>query len=502
MNDYSSSFVLAIDQGTSATSTSIYTHDGQLVDSANMTLQSSFPRPGWVEQDPVEVLDTVRQTIQAVIRQQKLRPEQIMAVGLANQGESFLLWDLENGQPLYPIINWQCVRSADLCRQLIADGLEPNFKQRTGLPIDPEWPATKIRWLLDHVSDLAKMISQGRIAFGQLDAWIIYNLTGKQRHVTDHSTASRSGFYNITSRNWDPTLQSMFDAQGIMFPRILDSAGDFGMLDLGDGWEAPLRGLALDQSAALLGQGCVDQGDLKITYGTCSALWVNIGPKPTETTHLSTSVAWQIRNNPTYAIVGEAGTAGSSMDWLKDKLKVPWSIAEMSAVARSAQGQDNLTFVNAFSGLGAPHWSPETQGTLYGLTAGTGLEHFVRAALQAVAFSVRDLLEALVEEEGFPVSDMIIVDGGMTANDYLMQFQADILGRAITVPANFEGTSKGVAFLASILQKSDPQLDSAWKQRLPGVTYEPQMSGAEREEKYELWRSAVVNAISAYSKHR
>jgi glycerol kinase len=395
------------------------------------------------------------------------------------------------------VIGWQCVRSQDLCERMKSDGREPEFRMRTGLPIHPEWPATKIRWVLENLPMARELAERGRLAFSQLDGWFILQLTKEKFYLTDHSTASRSGFYHLYRRDWDPELIGWFGAEKLAFPRIIDSSGDFGTADFGDGWEIPILGSALDQSAALLGQACTNPGDVKITYGTCTGFWVNLGVEAVQTQSLSTSVAWSIDGTPTYAIAGEGHSAAAALEWLLDRLKIGWSYAELAEKAASVPGDEAPVFITALSGLGAPYWTPETRGTLYGLTGATGPEHLVRASLEAVALSVRDLAEVL-EEEGLRFPDRIVVDGGMTANDYLMQFQADILGRSVLVPRDKEGTSMGVAFLAGLASGYFPDIEfihRAWQARR---IFTPQMSPAEREKKYARWQRLLEHAIAAY----
>lgn len=491
-------YILTIDQGTSGTGASLYDHQGARIASTDVSIRSIYPQPGWVEQDPFELLASIKKAAQDLITQEGLEPGQIDSMGVANQGECLLLWDLNTGKPVYNMIGWQCVRSAKLCEQMIRDGLEEPFRKKTGLPLDPEWPATKMPWAVENIPEIRELFDAGRLAFSQSDSWFMHHLTKEGLLLTDHSTASRSGFYNIQQRDWDESLIELFQGSKLEFPKIIDSSGYFGEVDLGGGWRIPWRGNALDQPAALLGQGCIHPGDAKVTYGTCAGFWYNLGHTLQPTKQMDASVAWQIEDQPSYAVVGEAITAGEAIVWLRNKIKIPWSNAELSEIAQSAKGQDDLIFVSALSGLGAPYWAPQTQGALYGITGGTSLEHLVRAGLEAVAYSVRDLLEACATIEGHVLPDQIKVDGGMTANDYLMQFQADLLGKPILVPSNREGTSNGVAMLAGLSSQYYPHISLLVENWSAEKVFQPQISDDERETRYQRWKEAVHQTIAMY----
>jgi glycerol kinase len=360
--------------------------------------------------------------------------------------------------------------------------------------MDPEWPATKIPWVLEHVPRAIELLSKGRLAFSMGDAWLLYQLTEGARFITDHSTASRSGLYNLQDRAWDNSLLEMFEARGLLLPQLVDNAGDFGTISLADGLSLPLRGLALDQSAALLGQGGLHPGDLKVTYGTCAALWCNAGHSPVSPRALGCSLAWQLDGVPTYAWVGEEDVAAPVLHWLRDNLGAPWADEDLSAVAQAMTGEGDLVFVPAMHGLGAPHWRPDVRGVIYGLSTTTRLSHLLRAALQSIAFSVRDMLDALVHEEGMSIADHITADGGMAANEYLMQFQADILGKPVIVPKNLEATSKGVAMLVQLACGSEVRTEMGAAAAQARRIYHPRLSAEERERLYSRWKRCVDEA--------
>jgi glycerol kinase len=491
-------YILAIDQGTSGTLASLFDQNGNMVASADEEVHSIYPQNNWVEQNPYELLVSIQNTVKRLIQENHLLPSQIKSLGFANQGESLLLWDLVTGEPIYNVISWRCSRSADLCGRLIQDGLERNFQEKTGLPINPEWPATKIPWVIANLPQARELLTAGRLAYSQTDTWFIHQLTKERKFITDHSTASRSGFYNINNREWDADLIRMFGAESLIFPEIVDNVHNFGMVDFGDGWKIPWMSGGLDQSMALFGQGCIYPGDTKITYGTCASLWFNLGSKPIHTKMVTTSVAWVINNDPTYAIVGEVGTASTAIDWLKEKFHMPWRLDELSDIAKSASDQDGLIFVNALNGLGAPYWAPQTRGTVFGFTGAMGLEHLLRACLEAIAFNIRDISDALKASNNIVLSDHVIVDGGMAANDFLMQFQADILGLNLLLPENKEGTSRGIAFLAGLASGFYQNITEIQQARHIIKVFKPQMLAAQREKNYSRWSKLVEQAIRSY----
>ena len=498
--DSSKIYILSIDQGTSGTALSIFDDNGNLVDSADITIKTSFPHSGWVEQDPYEILASIKKAFFQLVIKNGLQPGDILAMGMAHQGESLLLWDLETGEPVYNVIGWQDVRSTGYCQRMIENGLESYFHTRTGMQIGPEWPATKISWCLENVPKAAALYQSGRLAYSQIDAWLSQQITREKRFVTDHSMASRSGFYNIEKQNWDLELLELFQANRINLPEILDSNGFFGTVELEGGWNFPWLGNIIDQASSLLGQACTRPGDAKITYGTCASYWYNLGASIKLSNQMSTSVAWKIGSEITYAAVGETTTAGATIVWMEDKLLIPWKINELSQVAAHAKGQEDLVFVSALSGLGAPHWVPEARGTIYGITPGTGLQHFVRAGLESVAFGIYDLVLYAAENENLILAENIKVDGGMTKNEYLMQFQADIMGKAILVPENSEGTSTGAAYLAGLT--SGFYDGFAVLENALGLEkiYYPKISTQERERKYNLWKNALAHTIAMYKR--
>ena len=499
MTSRQDSLILAVDQGTSGTSATLYSSDVHPIASADVKVKSHYPQPGWVEQDPYDILNSVRHSIQTLLQSENVRPGQIECIGFAHQGESLLLWDLETGRPVHNVISWQCVRSTDICETLIKQGGEADFRYRTGLPIHPEWPATKVAWAVEHLPEIRSLLRARRLAYSQIDAWLMRQLTSQQLFYTDHSMASRSGFYNVRDLAWDETLINLFHAQDLALPRVIASDGHFGDVVLDGGWRIPWRGNLIDQASALLGQACIDPGEAKITYGTCAAFWYNLGGTLPTSKYLDTSVAWVVDDQPTYALVGETTTAASAITWLNEKFRLNWGNSDLSAIAQSVEDPTGLIFIPAFSGLGSPFGAPQVRGTLYGITAGIGPEHLLRAGLNAIAFSVRDMVEALTNNEGHPLATAIKVDGGMAANSYLMQFQADILDKQVLIPTNPEGTSAGIAFLAGLACGLYSRLDdikAIWQAK---HHFKPNLPPVERERRYREWTEAIKSTLNAYS---
>lgn len=502
MTRHSESFILAIDQGTSGTAATLYSLSGRPWASADVRVKSYYPQPGWVEQDPYDILNSVRQAIHTLLQTENLRPGQIECMGFAHQGESLLLWDLETGQPVHNVMSWQCVRSAALCETLIERGIQSDFRYRTGLSMHPEWPATKVAWAVEHLPEIRSLLCAHRLAYSQIDAWLMRHLTVERFFYTDHSMASRSGFYSIRELAWDGALIDLFHASDLALPKVVASDEHFGNVTFDGGWRIPWRGNLIDQASALLGQACIFTGEAKVTYGTCAAFWYNLGEVLPTSKYMDTSVAWVVGDQPTYALVGETTTAGSAITWLNEMFQLNWDISELSALAQSVEDPAGLIFVPAFSGLGSPFGAPQVRGTLYGVTAGVGPKHLLRASLNAIAFSVRDMIEALTNNEGYPLADAIKADGGMATNTYLMQFQADILGKQILVPNNVEGTSCGVAFLAGLASGLYPKIEDIKKMWQAKYHFQPNLLPVERENRYQEWTEAINTTLTAYSHQR
>jgi glycerol kinase len=487
-------YVLALDQGTTGSTVLVVDPDGAVRGRGYALLPQYYPQPGWVEHDPEEIWQTTCQALAGALDAARVSPTEIAAVGITNQRETTILWERASGRPVGNAIVWQCRRTAALCARLRADGAGPLFKSKTGLVLDPYFSGTKIRWLLDEVPGIRARAERGEIAFGTVDSWLLWRLTGGAVHATDPSNASRTLCFDLRALDWDEGLCACLRVPMSVLPRILPSAGVFaettrGVLPAG----IPVAGIAGDQQAALFGQICLSPGMAKNTYGTgCFAL-LNTGPTPVVSERgLLTTVAWTIGRETTYALEGSVFVAGAAVQWLRDGLGIIADAAETQALAESVPDTGGVYLVPAFVGLGAPYWDPYARGILVGLTRGTTRAHIARAALEAIAYQSRDVLDTMGEEAGLPVQTLR-VDGGATANDFLCQFQSDILGQDVLRPSVTETTGLGAAYLAGVgagIWKIE-ELGDRWKLER---RFAPALTPAAREEAYRGWRRAVERA--------
>lgn len=433
--------VLAIDQGTTGTTTALFGQDGRQIAKAYRELPQHFPQPGWVEHDPEDIWTTVVETVRELLA---ASPGPVAAVGITNQRETTILWDRESGKPVHRAIVWQCRRTKDLCESLSPH--EELFRERTGLPLDAYFSGTKVRWILDHVD-----ADPARLAFGTVDSWLIWRLTGGAVHATDPTNASRTLLYDIHALAWDAELAGLLGVPMGLLPEVRHSVSDFGKVtSIPELAGVPILGVAGDQQAALFGQGCFDAGSMKNTYGTgCFAL-LNTGSTPRASSNgLLTTVAVAGDGTPCWALEGAVFIAGAAIQWLRDGLGLLEDAAESEAAARAVNDNDGVYLVPAFVGLGAPHWDMDARGAIVGLTRGSTRNHVIRAALEAMAYQTHDVLEIMEREAGVHV-DRLAVDGGAAANDFLLQFQADVLGRTVLRPGVLESTALGAAYLAGL----------------------------------------------------
>ena len=441
--------VLAIDQGTTGSRALVVAADGQVLSRAYSEFTQHFPRPGWVEHDADEIWSVTREVSRSAVSE--AGADRIGAIGIANQRETVVLWDRETLEPVHRAIVWQDRRTTDLSRELKAAGHGPLFREATGLVLDPYFSGTKIRWILDTHPDLRRRAESGELAAGTIDSWLIARLTGGRRHVTDHTNASRTLLYNLHTRAWDPTLTGLLGVPEALLPEVVRSASNLGSVD-GDalGVDVPVAGIAGDQQAALFGQGSWTPGAAKNTYGTGAFLLLHTGDVAVPSTHgLLTTAACDAEGGPAYALEGSVFIAGAAIQWLRDGLGLLDSAPESEGLAAGLSGNDGVYFVPAFVGLGAPHWEPDARGTIVGLTRGTTGAHVVRAALEAMAYGTAEVLHAMEADAGV-VTTELRVDGGATQNDWLMRFQAGILGVPVRRPAMFETTALGAAGLAGL----------------------------------------------------
>lgn len=490
------SYILALDQGTSSSRAILFDRAGMVVQQVSQAFPQHYPQPGWVEHDPHDIWTSQLAVAQQVLRTAGVTPDQIAGIGLTNQRETTLIWDRQSGQPIYPAIVWQCRRTAPLVEDLRVQGWEAEIRQRTGLVLDAYFSATKVRWLLEHVPGARRQAEQGRLAFGTVDSWLLYHLSGGKIHATDPSNASRTMLYNIWTRTWDTEILRALDIPEALLPEVRDSSGLFGMTAPAwfEGRSLCLGGVIGDQQGALFGQACFQPGAIKNTYGTGSFVLMHIGTQPVPAPHgLLTTIAWGLHGRVSYALEGSIFVTGATLQWLRDELQLLHSVAESEGLARSVPDANGVYLVPAFTGLGAPYWDMYARGLLIGLTRGTSRAHVVRAALEAMAYQTRDVIEAMVASANVQVP-AVRVDGGAAMNDFVLQFQSDILQVPVQRPQVIETTALGAAYLAGLAVgywEDMAQLTANW--HLDRV-YTPQMPVAQSTQLYRGWQEAVRRA--------
>jgi glycerol kinase len=482
--------ILAIDQGTTGTTCLVFDEDARLVGRAYREFAQHFPKPGWVEHDADEIWEVSRGVAKDALDAARVAPRDLRAIGITNQRETVVCWDERTGQPLCPAIVWQDRRTAARCEELRSQGKEARIREKTGLVIDSYFSATKIEWMLAEVPGLRDRALEGEVRFGTIDAWLTRNLTG--RAVTDCSNASRTLLFDIHDLAWDPDLCDLFGVRPEQLPEVVASAEPYGetLPDAFFGASVPVAGIAGDQQAALFGQACTAPGLGKNTYGTGSFVLMNAGAKPPPVSPgLLTTVAWRLRDRTDYALEASVFVTGAAVQWLRDGLGLIASAEETAQMAASLDSNDGVYFVPALTGLGSPYWDPHARGTIVGLTRGSGREHLARAALEAIAYQTVDAVDAMEEASGKRLAELR-ADGGATANAWLMQFQADVLGRAVVVPEVPETTALGAAYLAGVGAGlwTLEQVSGLWRE---AARYEPRMSEDERRALLDRWRGAV-----------
>jgi glycerol kinase len=485
--------VLALDQGTTGSTALVFARDGTVLSRAYVELTQHYPQPGWVEHDPEEIWTTALAVAGRALAAAGIGPGDLVAIGITNQRETTVVWDRATGVPVYPAIVWQSRQTATICEQLKAAGNERLIRERTGLVVDAYFSGTKIRWILDTVPGARARAESGELAFGTIDTWLLWNLTGGRVHATDPTNASRTLLFDIHRRQWDPELLRILGVPASLLPEVRPSASVFGHTVAVGGVPAgvPIAGIAGDQQAALFGQGCWRPGMAKNTYGTGCFVMMSLGSKhPISAGGLLTTAACDPSGAPAYALEGSIFIAGAAIQWLRDELRLIATAAESESVARSVADTGGVYIVPAFAGLGAPYWDMNARGAVVGLTRGSNRAHLVRATLESIAYQTRDVIEAMNRDSGVPIRELR-VDGGAAANDFLMQFQADLLGVTVERPALLDTTAAGVAFLAGLavgFWRSPEEVAGARRrERL----FEPRMREGERARLYAGWREAV-----------
>lgn len=492
-----SSFILAIDQGTTSSRAILFDRQGQVAAVAQQEFPQHFPQDGWIEHNPEDIWDSVVSTCREVLVKADISAQQVDGIGITNQRETTVLWDRVTNEPLYNAIVWQDRRTSDLCQTLRDDGHTDTVQAHTGLLIDPYFSATKLAWILEHVEGARERAERGELAFGTVDSFLIWRLTNGKRHVTDATNASRTALFNIHTQQWDDELLALFNIPASLLPEVKDSSDDFGTIDASWlGAALPIAGVAGDQQAALFGQACFTPGMGKSTYGTGCFMIVNTGDEPaTSRNRLLTTIAYRLNGKPTYAMEGSIFVAGATVQWLRDGLNLFADAAETEALARETRSGHSVYLVPAFTGLGAPHWDPKARGAILGLTRDTGIAEIVAAGLQAVCYQTRDL-ERCMSDDMSAKSGKLRVDGGMVKNNWVMQFLADMLGVEVDRPAILETTALGAAYLAGLRLGWYADLDEIERLWRCEKSFVPCMDEATREHLYQGWQDAVARVRS------
>ena len=499
--------VLAIDQGTTGSTALVFSPEGRVAGRAYSEFRQHYPKPGWVEHDPEEIWQVSRQVMAQALASAGIPAADLAAIGITNQRETTVVWDRASGEPVYRAIVWQSRQTEAICARLRADGLGPVFREKTGLPVDPYLSGSKIRWILDRDPGLQRRAEAGGLAFGTIDSWLLWKLTGGTAaagalHRTDPTNASRTLLFDIHRRAWDPELCELLDVPPAMLPEVRPSSGVFGETEAFDGLPAgvPVAGIAGDQQAALYGQGCWEAGQAKNTYGTGCFLLMNTGQQHRVSRRgLITTICCDAVGGAAYALEGSVFIAGAALQWLRDELGIIGDAAESEALAQQIEDNEGVYLVPAFAGLGAPYWDSEARGAVVGLTRGSGRAHLARAALEAIAYQSRDIVEVMNRESGVELSELR-VDGGASQNDFLMQFQADLLGVTVDRPRLVETTAAGSAYLAGLaagVWNSPAELDQI---RRTDCRFEPGMDDARRQALYAGWKAAVARVRTAREK--
>lgn len=492
-------YILALDQGTTSSRALLFDSSGKCVGVAQKEIAQLYPKAGWVEQDPMDIWGTQSGVAREVLEKTGVRPGHLAAIGITNQRETTIIWERDTGRPVCNAIVWQCRRTAAICTELKARGLEPYIAKTTGLVVDAYFSATKIKWILDAVPGLRARASNGELLFGNVDTWLIWNLTRGKVHVTDYSNASRTMLFNIYELRWDRQLLEEMSIPEIMLPEVRESSCLYGYTDPGvfGGARIPIAGDAGDQHAALFGQACFNDGMAKNTYGTGCFMLMNTGGKPVPSKNgLLTTVAWGVGGKVDYALEGSIFMAGASVQWLRDEMRLIDSAAQSEDMANAVPDSNGVYLVPAFAGLGAPYWDMFARGAIVGLTRGANRNHIVRATLESIAFQTRDVLQAMEDDSGIRLKTLR-VDGGAVANNFLMQFQSDILGVPVDRPVESETTALGAAFLAGLavgFWNDKSEISAKWS---IDRTFVPSMADDLREQKYAGWKDAVARSRSS-----
>ena len=486
-------YIMSIDQGTTSSRAILFDKEGEIQGVAQREFKQYFPKSGWVEHDANEIWTSVLAVMAEVINENEIDPEQIKGIGITNQRETTVIWDKKTGRPIYHAIVWQSRQTQHICNELKEQGHEKTFRNKTGLLLDPYFSGTKVRWILDNVKGAREKAENGDLLFGTIDTWLVWKLSGGEAHITDYSNASRTLMYNIHELKWDDELLELLDIPKAILPEVKESSEiyahtkDYHFF----GQEVPIAGIAGDQQAALFGQACFERGDVKNTYGTGGFMLMNTGEEPvTSESGLLTTIAYGLDGKVNYALEGSIFVSGSAIQWLRDGLRIINSAPQTENYATRVNSTDNVYFVPAFVGLGTPYWDSEARGAIFGLTRGTEKEHFIRATLESLCYQTRDVMEAMSKDSGIEVNNLR-VDGGAVKNNFIMQFQADIVDTSVERPEVQETTALGAAYLAGSavdFWEDKKAIADRWKLE---TEFNPEMSEETRTKLYKGWKKAV-----------
>lgn len=480
-------YIIALDQGTTSSRALLINEVGKLIDVKQKEFKQIFPKQGWVEHDPIEILNTQLEVFEELISTISL--SDIISIGITNQRETTVIWDKETGKPLYNAIVWQDKRTSGICDQMKKDGLESYTRENTGLVIDSYFSATKIKWIIENVEGVKTKINENKVLFGTIDTWLIYNMTSFKNHVTDYTNASRTMIYNIKNLEWDDRLCDYLKIPKSILPEVINSSSDFGNFNY-NGFEIPIHGVAGDQQAALFGQSCFEDGMVKNTYGTGCFLLMNTGKNfKLSENGLITTLACSFDDKVNYALEGSVFIAGAAIQWLRDSLKVIGKASETEKIAQSIEKLHDIYVVPAFAGLGAPYWDMYSRGAIFGLTRDTGVDHIIKATLESLAYQTKDIIDVMEKDSGIKLKSLK-VDGGACMNNYLMQFQSDLLDCEVLRPEIIETTAMGAGYLAG-LQSNLWDKDQIIKNQKIDRSFNPTINDSEREKMYRGWKKAV-----------
>lgn len=489
-------FIMALDQGTTSSRAILFDKTGAIFHTAQQEFPQYFPKSGWVEHNAEEIWSSILSVIASVLSEKNVSAEQVAGIGITNQRETTVVWDKNTGVPIYNAIVWQSRQTADICEELKAKGYNDLFKEKTGLLIDAYFSGTKVKWILDNVEGAREKAEKGNLLFGTIDTWLIWKLTGGKVHITDYTNASRTLMYNIHQLKWDDELLEIFGVPASMLPEVRPSSEIYGKTDSIQffGQEVPIAGTAGDQQAALFGQACFEKGMVKNTYGTGCFMLMNTGEKAVTSDHgLLTTIAWGVDGKVNYALEGSIFVAGSAIQWLRDGLRMFRTAAESEAYAEKVNSTEGVYVVPAFVGLGTPYWDSEVRGAVFGLTRSTQKEHFIRATLESLAYQTKDVLDAMEADSGISLKTLR-VDGGAVANNFLMQFQSDLLDVPVERPTISETTALGAAYLAGLAVGYWENTDAIAEHWNLDQQFNPEMDGKQREVLYTGWQKAVKAA--------